>query len=146
VCNDFGNHIPYSDYLAAFSQNRVPVVFPTTAPNLEPRDDIWPTEAAPIFRRREHGVELVQLRWGFPPARPKGAPVINFRSEGRRFPKGRCLIPGVALLRVHRRQAAEIEVEVHQDRRGLVLLRRLVAPDARWCRGRIHDPDNRAGG
>jgi hypothetical protein len=45
------------------------------------------------FRRREEGVELVQLRWGFPPPRPKGAPVINFRSEGRRFPKGRCLIP-----------------------------------------------------
>ena len=36
---------------------------------------------------------MVQLRWGFQPARPKGAPVINFRSEGRRFPKGRCLIP-----------------------------------------------------
>jgi putative SOS response-associated peptidase YedK len=70
-----------------------PVVFPTAAPNLEPRDDIWPTETAPVFRRREEGVELVQLRWGFPPARPKGAPVINFRSEDRRFPKGRCLIP-----------------------------------------------------
>ena len=35
----------------------------------------------------------MKLRWGFPPARPKGPPVINFRSEGRRFPKGRCLIP-----------------------------------------------------
>src|SRR5438270_11618482 len=93
MCNDFGNNIPYSEYLAAFSQIRAPVVFPTAAPNLEPRDDIWPTEPAPVFRRREHGVELVQLRWGFPPARAKGAPVINFRSEGRRFPKGRCLIP-----------------------------------------------------
>jgi len=62
-------------------------------PNLEPRDDIWPTETAPVFRRREEGGELVQLRWGFPPARPKRAPVINFRSEGRRFPKGRRLIP-----------------------------------------------------
>jgi putative SOS response-associated peptidase YedK len=93
VCNDFGNHIAYSDYLAAFSQIRVPIVFPTAAPNLEPRDDTWPTETAPAFRRRDHGVELVQLRWGFPPARPKGAPVINFRSQGRRFPKGRCLIP-----------------------------------------------------
>jgi putative SOS response-associated peptidase YedK len=30
---------------------------------------------------------------GVPPGRPKGAPVINFRSEGRRFPKGRCLVP-----------------------------------------------------
>jgi putative SOS response-associated peptidase YedK len=39
-------------------------------------------------------IALIQLRWGFPPARPKGAPIIiNFRSAGRRFPKGRCLIP-----------------------------------------------------
>ena len=93
MCNDFGNNVPYDAYLRAFSQIRVPVVFPKAAPNLEPRDDIWPTEPAPVFRRREEGVELVQLRWGFPPARPKGAPVINFRSEGRRFPKGRRLIP-----------------------------------------------------
>lgn len=93
MCNDFGNRIPYDEYLRAFDQIRVPLVFPTAAPNLEPRDDIWPTEAAPVIRRRGEGVELVQLRWGFPPARPKGAPVINFRSEGRRFSKGRCLIP-----------------------------------------------------
>jgi putative SOS response-associated peptidase YedK len=94
MCNDFGNNVPYSAYLEAFREIRAPVGFPTAAPNLEPRDDIWPTEPAPAFRRRrEEGVELVQLRWGFPPARPKGAPVINFRSEGRRFPKGRCLIP-----------------------------------------------------
>jgi putative SOS response-associated peptidase YedK len=33
-------------------------------------------------------------RWGFPPpAGRKGGPVINFRSEGRRFTSGRCLIP-----------------------------------------------------
>jgi putative SOS response-associated peptidase YedK len=93
VSNDFGNSIPYSAYLEAFRRIRAPVVFPTAAPNLEPRDDIWPTEIAPVFRRRDEGVEMVQLRWGFLPARPKGAPIINFRSEGRRFPKGRCLIP-----------------------------------------------------
>ncbi len=38
-------------------------------------------------------MELVQLQWGFAPGRPKAPPVINFRSEGRRFPKGRCLVP-----------------------------------------------------
>ena len=107
MCNDFGNRVPYDEYLRAFSQIRVPVRWPEAAPNLKPHDDIWPTDPAPIIRRREddgngvagshseavRGVELVQLRWGFPPARPKAAPAINFRSEGRRFPKGRCLIP-----------------------------------------------------
>ena len=94
MCNDFGNHIPYSDYLAAFSQTRIPVRWPKAAPNLEPREDIWPTDKTPVIRRLEDGTnEFAELRWGFPPARPKGAPIINFRSEGRRFPVGRCLIP-----------------------------------------------------
>ena len=39
------------------------------------------------------GLELVELKWGFAPGRPKAGPVINFRSEGREFPRGRCLIP-----------------------------------------------------
>ncbi len=144
VCNDFGNNVPYSDYLEAFSQIRVPVVFPKAAPNLEPRDDIWPTETAPVFRRREEGVEFVQLRWGFPPARPKGAPVINFRSEGRRFPKGRCLIPASHFFEFTGSEIAEIEVEIHQGRRGLVLLRRPVAADAGRGRRRVHAADDRA--
>jgi putative SOS response-associated peptidase YedK len=94
VCNDFGNHILYSDYLAAFSQTRIPVKWPIAAPNLEPREDIWPTDPAPVIRRLKDGTnEFNVLRWGFPPARPKGPPVINLRSEGRRFPAGRCLVP-----------------------------------------------------
>jgi putative SOS response-associated peptidase YedK len=94
MCNDFGNNIPYSEYLAAFSHTRIPVRWPSDAPNLEPRDDIWPTDPAPVIRRHDDGSnEFVVLRWGFPAGRPKGAPVINFRSEGRRFPVGRCLVP-----------------------------------------------------
>jgi hypothetical protein len=119
-------------YLEASSQIRAPVVFPKAAPNLEPRDDIWPTEPAPVLRRREEGVELVQLRWGFPPARPRGAPLINFRSERQRF------------LRVHRNEIAEIEVEIHPRGGGLVLLRRPVAADARRGRGGLHPSNNRA--
>ncbi len=93
MCNDYGNHIPYSAYLEAFSEIKLPVRFPDAAPNLEPRDDIWPTDTAPVIRAMNDGVEFGQIRWGFPPGRPKGAPIINFRSEGRRFPKGRCIIP-----------------------------------------------------
>jgi putative SOS response-associated peptidase YedK len=93
MCNDFGNRVPYDDYLAAFSQTRIPVRWPNSAPNLEPRDDLWPTDIAPVIRQTEDGNEFTQLRWGFPPARSKGASVINFRSENRHFPVGRCLIP-----------------------------------------------------
>jgi putative SOS response-associated peptidase YedK len=91
--NDYANHVPWSAYLEAFSEIKLPVVLPKATFNLEPRDDIWPTDVAPIVRRAEGGVEIAQMRWGFPPARPKAPPVINFRSEGRRFERGRCLVP-----------------------------------------------------
>lgn len=93
MCNDYGNRVPYSVYVEAFSQIRLPLILPKAPPNLEPRDDIWPTDIAPVIRRHGDGVELAQLRWGLAPGRPKAPPVINFRSEGRRFPKGRCLVP-----------------------------------------------------
>jgi putative SOS response-associated peptidase YedK len=93
MCNDYGNRIPYSAYVEVLGLIGLPVVAPEAAPNLEPRDDIWPTEPAPILRRQGEGVELAQVRWGFAPARPKAGPVINFRSEGRRFAAGRCLVP-----------------------------------------------------
>ncbi len=93
MCNDYGNRIPYSDYVAAFREIRIPTRFPETAPNLEPRDDIWPTETAPVMCQTADGAAFAQLRWGFPPSKPKGPPIINFRSEGRRFAKGRALVP-----------------------------------------------------
>lgn len=93
MCNDYGNRVAYSDYVEAFSEIKLPLRLPVAPPNLEPRDDIWPTETAPIIRRLADGVELAQLHWGFAQGRPKAPPVINFRSEGRRFPNGRCLVP-----------------------------------------------------
>ena len=94
MCNDYGLHVPVSDLGQAFSEIRLPLVFPSGAPNLQPRDDIWPTEIAPVIRRAGDCAELVQLRWGFEPGRPKAAPVINFRSDGRRFADSRrCLVP-----------------------------------------------------
>lgn len=93
MCNDYGNSIAYSDYVEALSELALTLTAPDPIPNLEPRDDIWPTDPAPVLRLTEGGVELVQLRWGSAPGRPKAGPVINFRSEGRRFTSGRCLVP-----------------------------------------------------
>jgi putative SOS response-associated peptidase YedK len=65
---------------------------PEGLPNFEPRLDIRITDRAPILRRNEAtgAVELVQRRWSWPG--PGGKPVYNFRSEGRAFARGRCLI------------------------------------------------------
>ena len=93
MCNDYANHVPYDEYRQAFSETRIPVRFPDAAPNLQPRDDIWPTDTAPVIRAADDGPEFVQMPWGFPAARPKGPPVINMRGENRRFSKGRCLVP-----------------------------------------------------
>ena len=94
MCNDFGNHVAYAEYSEALGQMGMALVTPLGAPNLEPREDIWPTEIAPVLRRHDEGVELAQLRWGLEPGHSKGRPVINFRGEGRSFATSRrCLVP-----------------------------------------------------
>ncbi len=48
MCNDYGNRVPYDAYVEAFSQIKLPLIARGAIPNLEPREDIWPTESAPI--------------------------------------------------------------------------------------------------
>ena len=81
----------------AFADMQIGFGFPEGIPNIEPRE-IRITDHAPIVRaaRAEAGAgpgeaELVQRRWSWPGA--GGKPVYNFRSEGREFSTGRCLIP-----------------------------------------------------
>jgi putative SOS response-associated peptidase YedK len=87
MCNDYGNHIPYSAYLEAFSETRVPVRFPVAAPNLQPREDIWPTDTAPVIRQAEDGVEFTQLRWGFQRHVPKELRLSISARRGGTFPR-----------------------------------------------------------
>jgi putative SOS response-associated peptidase YedK len=94
MCNEFRFKQSLDKLAEEFSQLRLPLHWLGGAPNLEPRDSIRPTDPAAVIVGAVDGAELRQLRWGFapPPGRP-GGPVINFRSDGRRFPNGRCLIP-----------------------------------------------------
>ncbi len=95
MCNDFGNLVPYDAYSEAFSHLRLPLVTPAdgAVPNLEPRDEIWPTDKAVVLRPSPGGVALAQVAWGLAPGRVGARGVINMRSEGRRFGAGRCLVP-----------------------------------------------------
>jgi putative SOS response-associated peptidase YedK len=93
MCNNYANHIPVGEIFEIFSESRFPLIFPSGPPNLEPNDDIRPTDAAPVILPDGETTTLVRLKWGLPPSQPKRPPVINMRSEGRRFEKGRCLVP-----------------------------------------------------
>jgi putative SOS response-associated peptidase YedK len=91
MCNEFRFEDALSDILDAFSQLQIPIDWEGGAPNLEPRASIRPTDKAVLLAGREGGGgRLQEMRWGFPG--PRG-PIINFRSEGRTFGRGRCLVP-----------------------------------------------------
>jgi putative SOS response-associated peptidase YedK len=91
MCNEYRFKQSLDRLAREFAVLKLPLHWAGGAPNLEPRDSIRPTDLAPIIVGSADGAELKQLRWGFVQAgRP---PVINFRSDGRRFPVGRCLVP-----------------------------------------------------
>jgi putative SOS response-associated peptidase YedK len=65
--------------------------------DLPQADDIRINDVGPVMRAVGKNVELVTMTFSFPPGRPGGAPVFNFRSEGRHFANSnRCLIPASA--------------------------------------------------
>jgi putative SOS response-associated peptidase YedK len=90
MCNEYAQQSSLDELLAQFAQLDLPLAWDGGAPNMEPRPSIRPTDPSYVLTGRDGGAHLSQLRWGFPG--PRG-PVINFRSEGRAFPKGRCLVP-----------------------------------------------------
>lgn len=91
MCNEFSFTRTLDELRRQFAQQALPLTWAGGAPNLEPRASIRPTDPAPAILPAGDGGELRVLRWGFP--RPQGGPLINFRSEGRSFPSGRCLVP-----------------------------------------------------
>lgn len=93
MCNDYRLKVAPSEILKDFADLKIKIRFSEGMPNIEARDDIKITDTAPIVRAVEgerNAGDLIQRRWSWPgPARK---PVYNFRSEGREFTTGRCLI------------------------------------------------------
>ena len=90
MCNLYTQSKSVDEVARLFRDLQMPLVFPEGAPNLSPRD-IAITDPGPIVRISSAGsFELLVRRWSWPGA--GGKPVYNFRSDGREFPSGRCLI------------------------------------------------------
>jgi len=107
MCNEHRRLVALDRIPEDWSQTRLPLRFPEGLPNLAPLESIRITDPTAIIRasRDEEGAagldaqgrpaspraaELILRRWSWPG--PRGAPVFNFRSEGREFGTGRCLI------------------------------------------------------
>jgi putative SOS response-associated peptidase YedK len=93
MCNDYRLRVDTATIVESFADLKITIRFSEGAPNLEPREDIRITDTAPIVRAVEGHTaagDLIQRRWSWPG--PNGKPVYNFRSDGRSFTSGRCLI------------------------------------------------------
>jgi putative SOS response-associated peptidase YedK len=106
MCNEQRRCVALGQIRDDFSQIRIPLRFPEGLPNLAPLESVRITDSNAIIRGAEEGgaaesdgqgspgaspvAELVVRRWSWPG--PGGKPVYNFRSEGRSFTSGRCLI------------------------------------------------------
>ncbi|MHA6685380.1 SOS response-associated peptidase [Mesorhizobium sp. A556] len=97
MCNDYEQHIAWGEYRELMRQLELQIPAQQSELNLPTADDIKIGDFGPIMRGVDSMIELASMRFGFPPANPKGGLIFNFRSEGRRFGESnRCLIPASA--------------------------------------------------
>jgi putative SOS response-associated peptidase YedK len=89
MCNLYTQSKSVDEVARLFREMQIPLTFPEGLPNFAPRD-IAITDPGAIVRAGNTGYELIVRRWSWPG--PGGKPVYNFRSDGREFPSGRCLI------------------------------------------------------
>lgn len=91
MCNDYEQHVTRQHYLEAIKALELDTT--GAAAELPQADDIRIGDMGPVLRAAGNGVEVVSMRFGWPPPRPKAPPVFNFKSDGRHFDKSkRCLV------------------------------------------------------
>jgi len=89
MCNLYTQSKSPDEIARLFREQQIVLRFPEGIPNLQPRD-IRITDPAPIVRGTDDSFDLIVRRWSWPGQ--GGKPVYNFRSDGREFASGRCLI------------------------------------------------------
>ncbi len=97
MCNTCEQHVTLAEYRRAMEAADLGMPAGQTERDLPRADEIRINDKGPVMRAAGNVIELAPMNFGFPPAGPRGGPVFNFRSEGRRFDKSnRCLIPASA--------------------------------------------------
>lgn len=94
MCNEAARRIAIDELRTDWGETRIPLAFPEGVPNMAPLDGFRITDPTIIIRGVDNAAdqaECVTRRWSWPGA--GGRPVYNYRSDGRDFTRGRCLIP-----------------------------------------------------
>lgn len=98
MCASYESRFSLRQLVDLFTASGAPLTLAGGLPNLEPKEEVRPTNAAPAVRIVDGAADLMTMRFGFPPPPGrKGGPVINYRSEGREIAngarQGRALVP-----------------------------------------------------
>jgi putative SOS response-associated peptidase YedK len=97
MCNDYEQHVRWAEYRKMMQELELGIPSQQAELDLPQADDVRINDIGPVMRATGNGIELVPMTFSFPPSREGGAPVFNFRSEGRHFVKSnRCLVPASA--------------------------------------------------
>jgi len=97
MCNDYEQHVAWTDYRRAVEQLELGIPTHQSGRDLPLADDIRVNEVGRVMRAAGNVVELVPMTFGLPPKSPRGGPVFNFKSDGRHFGNSnRCLVPASA--------------------------------------------------
>jgi putative SOS response-associated peptidase YedK len=97
MCNDYEQHVRWAEYCKLMQALELGIPSRQSEIDLPQADDVRINDTGPVMRSAGDEVELVPMTFSFPPGRPSGAAVFNFRSEGRHFASSnRCIIPASA--------------------------------------------------
>jgi putative SOS response-associated peptidase YedK len=97
MCNDYEQHVRWVEYRKMMQALELAIPNHQSEADLPQADDVRISDTGPVMRAVRNEIELVPMTFAFPPGRPRGAPVFNFRSEGRHFANStRCIVPASA--------------------------------------------------
>jgi putative SOS response-associated peptidase YedK len=97
MCNNYEQHVRWADYCKMMQALELGIPSRQSELDLLQAGDVRINDTGPVMRAAGNEIELVPMTFSFPPGRPGGAPVFNFRSDERHFANSnRCLVPASA--------------------------------------------------
>jgi putative SOS response-associated peptidase YedK len=97
MCNDYEQHVRWAEYRKMMQALELAIPARQTGVELPQADDVRINDIGPVMCADGNEIALVPMSFSLQPRRPRGAPVFNFRSEGRHFANStRCVVPASA--------------------------------------------------